>query len=84
MMNLADVLGASGVFLILLAYFFNLYKKLEAGSLLYILMNLAGAILAFLSSVMIRSLPFMVLEGTWALVSLMALIKLYFKPWRKT
>lgn len=80
MMSLADVLGALGVFLILLAYFFNLYKKTETGSLLYILMNLAGATLAFLSSVMIHSLPFMVLEGTWAIVSLVALIRLYYKP----
>lgn len=83
MMSLADVLGALGVFLILLAYFFNLYKKIETGSLLYILMNLAGAILAFLSSMMIHSLPFMVLEGTWAAVSLVALIRLYYKPLRK-
>ncbi len=80
MMSLADVLGALGVFLILLAYFFNLYKKIETGSLLYILMNLVGAILAFLSSVMIHSLPFMVLEATWATVSLVALIRLYYKP----
>ena len=80
MMSLADVLGALGVFLILLAYFFNLNNKIETGSLLYILMNLAGAILAFLSSVMIHSLPFMVLEATWAMVSLVALIRLYYKP----
>ncbi len=79
-MSLADVVGALGVFLILLAYFFNLYKKIETGSLFYILMNLAGAILAFLSSVMIHSLPFMVLEATWAMVSLVALIRLYYKP----
>jgi len=79
-MNLADLLGATGVFLILLAYFFNLYKKLETDSLHYILMNLAGAVLACMSSVMIHSLPFTVLEATWALVSIVALIKLLRKP----
>ena len=79
-MNLADLLGATGVFLILLAYFFNLYKKLETDSLYYILMNLAGAVLACISSVMIHSLPFTVLEATWALVSIVALIKLLRKP----
>lgn len=83
-MNLADLLGATGVFLILLAYFFNLYKKLETDSLYYILMNLTGAILACISSVMIHSLPFTVLEATWAMVSLVAIIKLLMKPYKKS
>ncbi|MDZ4710050.1 MAG: hypothetical protein SH818_16740 [Saprospiraceae bacterium] len=75
-MDLANLLGATGVFLILLAYFFNLYKKLETDNLYYILMNLVGAILASISSIMIHSLPFTVLETTWAIVSFIALIKL--------
>lgn len=83
-MDLADLLGATGVFLILLAYFFNLYKKLETDNLYYILMNLAGAVLACISSVLIHSLPFMVLEATWAGVSLVALVNLLKKPAKKT
>lgn len=82
-MDLADLLGATGVFLILLAYFFNLYKKLETDNLYYILMNLAGAVLACISSVMIHSLPFTVLEATWAAVSFVAIIKLLRKPYKK-
>lgn len=82
-MGLADLLGATGVFLILLAYFFNLYKKLETDNLYYILMNLSGAVLACISSVMIHSLPFTVLETTWAVVSLIAMIKLLTRPYKK-
>ena len=82
-MDLADLLGATGVFLILLAYFFNLYKKVETDNLYYILMNLAGAVLACISSVMIHSLPLTVLEATWAAVSLVAIIKLLRKPYKK-
>lgn len=72
---MADIIGYFGVGLILLAYFLNLYNKIDNESLLYIWMNLIGAGLAFVSSVLIQSLPFAILEGTWALVSLVALVK---------
>jgi hypothetical protein len=41
----------------------------------YTLINLFGAVLAFLSSYLIDSKPFMILEATWAVVSLVALAK---------
>lgn len=72
---MADIIGYLGVGLILLAYFLNLYNKIDNENLLYISMNLIGAGLAFVSSVLIQSLPFAILEGTWALVSLFALAK---------
>lgn len=72
---MADIIGYLGVGLILLAYFLNLYNKIDNENLLYISMNLIGAGLAFVSSVLIQSLPFAILEGTWALVSLFALVK---------
>lgn len=72
---MADIIGYFGVGLILLAYFLNLYNKIDNENLLYISMNLIGAGLAFVSSVLIQSLPFAILEGTWALVSLIALVK---------
>lgn len=74
-MSIADVLGALGVLLILLAYFLNLYKKIENTSKVYLLMNLVGASLACISSVLIGSVPFTILEGTWVMVSLLALFK---------
>jgi len=72
---MADIIGYFGVGLILLAYFLNLYNKIDNESLLYLWMNLVGAGLAFVSSLLIQSLPFAILEGTWALVSLVALVK---------
>ena len=38
-------------------------------------MNLVGAILACLASVLMKYYPFVLLEGTWAMVSLVALVK---------
>ena len=72
---MSDVLGTLGVSLILLAYFLNLFDKIEPEHIVYIWMNLLGASLACWSSVLIHSIPFTILEATWAVVSLIALIK---------
>ncbi len=72
---MADIIGAIGVFLILLAYFLTIFKKLENTSSLYFSLNVVGAALACISSILIQSIPFTVLEGTWAIVSLFALFQ---------
>ena len=74
-MTLVDWIGSSGVFLILLAYFLNVTSRLESKNLLFILLNLIGATLAGLASYLINYLPFVILEGVWALVSGYALFK---------
>ena len=74
-MNTTDLLGFAGVALILIAYFLNLNQRLAANDLRYILMNLVGAILACLASVLMKYYPFVLLEGTLAMVSLVALVK---------
>lgn len=72
---MADLIGYFGVGLILLAYFLNLFNKIDNESLVYIWINLIGAVLACVSSVLIKSIPFTILEGTWALVSVVALVR---------
>ena len=72
---MADIIGYFGVGLILLAYFLNLFNKIDNDSRGYMWMNLIGASLACVSSVLIKSIPFTILEGTWALVSLIALVR---------
>ena len=68
-MTLVDWIGSLGVFLILLAYFLNVTSKLESKHLTFILLNLIGASLACLAAYLINYLPFVILEGVWALVS---------------
>ncbi|MBK8704078.1 MAG: hypothetical protein IPN33_10985 [Saprospiraceae bacterium] len=72
---MADLIGYIGVFLILLAYFLSVYGKLSQSDSLYLILNLVGAGLACISSILIQSIPFTILEGAWALVSLLALWK---------
>ena len=77
-MTTIDWVGTIGVFLILLAYFLNVTGRMKTTDLFFILMNLFGAALACLASALINYLPFIVLEATWAAVSVMALIR-YFR-----
>lgn len=74
------MVGVSGI---LLAYFLNLFNKISQNSYGYILINLFGATLACISSIMIKSVPFTILEGTWAVVSLIGLINLFLKNRKK-
>lgn len=74
-MNLTDWIGATGVTILLVAYFLNLMNKVSQQDLSYILMNFVGAALACCASILLRYMPFIILEGAWTLVSLIALIK---------
>lgn len=75
-LEISDWIGFSGVAMLLIAFLLNLWGSLERNSLSYILLNLIGAGLACLASSMIGYMPFVILEGTWTMVSLLALINL--------
>jgi hypothetical protein len=74
-MSAVDWIGSIGVFQILLAYTLNVSGKLEKNNLIFILLNLFGAILACIASILMEYIPFIILEGVWAFVSLISLIK---------
>jgi hypothetical protein len=78
-MSLADISGTTGVALLLLAFFLNLFGIIQKENKGYILLNFAGAALACYASVLINFLPFVILEGTWALVALIAFIRQWLK-----
>jgi hypothetical protein len=74
-MTLVDWIGFVGVFQILLAYILNVTGKAGNKSKLFLLLNLIGASMACLASVLLNYMPFILLEGVWAFVSLLSLIK---------
>ncbi len=80
-MNSTDWIGFAGVFLILLAYILNVAGKTDRNKLPFILLNLLGSSLACLASVLLDYLPFIILEGAWAVVSLVALIRILQKQY---
>ena len=79
-MNTTDWLGSAGVFLILLAYLLNTLGRLTTKNLLFILLNLTGAALACLASILLEYVPFIILEGAWTLVSCFSLARYLRKP----
>jgi hypothetical protein len=78
-MNQNDIIGTIGVGLILLAYFLNTFSLIPKEGKLFFIMNIFGAGLACYASMLIKYLPFVVLEGVWSLVSIAGLIKLILK-----
>ena len=78
MISWSDIIGSFGVTLLLIAFLLNLAGRISKDGLTYILLNLIGAGLAMLASWLIHYIPFVVLEGTWTLVSGVAFIN-YFR-----
>ena len=71
----ATIIGFVGVAILLLAFFLNLIGWVRADRTLYLGLNLAGAVLACWSSWLIAFMPFVLLEGTWAIVAAVALAR---------
>ena len=69
----ADWIGAAGVSLLLLAFALNVFGALDRKFVSYSLINAIGAGLAAYASWLISYLPFLVLESTWCLASLIAI-----------
>jgi len=74
-MTLTDWTGFIGVALLLAAFMLNLLGLIQRDGLAYLLLNLVGAALACLASVLLNYLPFVILEGCWTLVSAYGLLK---------
>lgn len=73
-MTLVDWIGFAGVTILLLAFFFNLKGLIHSGGLMYLFLNIIGAGLACMASVLLKYWPFIILEGCWAIVSVFGLI----------
>ena len=74
-MSASSLIGSIGVTILLLAFVLNLLQKLKANSALYLSMNVVGAGLACISSIIIDFWPFVILESVWAIASLIPLFK---------
>ena len=81
-MTKTDWVGFIGVALLLAAFLFNLTGKLKKERFSYLLMNFSGAGLACFASILLKYLPFVILEGCWTLVSAVG-IAAYFRKYEK-
>ena len=74
-MTITDWTGFIGVTILLVAFFLNLRDVIQKDSLIYILLNIIGAALACLASILLKYVPFIVLEAVWTIVSIYELLK---------
>lgn len=79
MMTATDWTGTVGVTMLLLAFFLNLRNLISKDSFTYLFMNLFGAGLACLASVLLNYWPFIILEASWTAVSAFGLIRVFSK-----
>jgi hypothetical protein len=82
-MELSTIIGTVGVSLLLVAFLLNLFKIFPEDSLPYILMNILGASIACMASVLIDFIPFVVLEVIWVMAGLAGLARYYVKRIRR-
>ena len=75
-MTFSDLIGFIGVFITLLAYFLIIFDFIPKEGVLFYLMNIIGSALACYASVIIVYWPFVLLEGTWTIISIIGLLKL--------
>ena len=71
----ATVIGFAGVALLLVAFVLNMLKLMRPDGRAYTLLNVLGAALACYSSWLIDFMPFVILEGVWALAAAGALLR---------
>jgi len=74
-MSATDYIGAIGVGLLVLAYLLSTLKVVTQQNQFYLILNLIGAALACLAAALIDYWPFIILEGVWAIVSFVALVR---------
>lgn len=74
-MTTSNIIASLGVALLLVAYFLNLFQLLPQESRAYGFLNVFGAGLACSASLMIGFIPFVILEGIWAIVALIGMFR---------
>lgn len=71
----SDIINSLGVALILLAFVLHQFRVVTGQSASYLWINFIGSALACYGSILIAAYPFVVLEGVWAIVSLLGLLR---------
>ncbi|HNP31811.1 MAG TPA: hypothetical protein PKN96_00810 [Flavobacterium sp.] len=79
-MSTPDIIGTVGVSLILIAYFLNIFSLIKKDGVLFYVLNILGGAISSFSSYLIGFWPFVILEGVWAVISVIGLLKSTKKP----
>jgi hypothetical protein len=73
-MTLTDWIGFIGVAILLIAFFLNIANIIKSDSFLYLFLNFIGAGISCAASVMLKYIPFVIMESAWTIVSAVGII----------
>jgi hypothetical protein len=74
-MTLTDWIGFTGVAILLIAYFLNIANIIKSDGFIYLFLNFIGAGISCIASVMLKYIPFVIMEIAWTLVSAIGIIR---------
>lgn len=74
-MGATDVIQIAGAMLVLAGYGLAQFRVLDQHSVLYLLLNYAGSTILAILAVAASQWGFLLLEGSWSLISLFGLAK---------
>ena len=74
-MDHITILGITGAFVILFAFMLNQLGKINAESRWYDSINAVGSLLLIVYAVFLNSVPFVILNTVWFVISVMGLFK---------
>ena len=80
--SVATWIGSAGVALMLAAFLLSVLRVMRIDGYPYATLNCVGGALACYSSWLISFMPFVVLEGVWALVAAGAIVRKAWAPSR--
>ena len=78
-MTLTDWIGFIGVAILLVAFFLNVSNVIKSDGFLYLFLNFIGAGISCTASVMLKYIPFVIMEASWTIVSAVGLVSYYRK-----
>lgn len=67
---MTTIIGTTGALIILVFFVLNQFRKVDSDSVWYDLANLIGSCLLVAYAYLLSSIPFLILNLVWALVSL--------------
>jgi hypothetical protein len=73
--SLTQALSIIGAVVILAAYSAQAFKLLVANGRVYLALNFIGGVLLCLAAIKVGQIGFIILEGAWALISLIGLLR---------
>ncbi len=76
-MTATDWIGFIGVAILLIAFFLNVSNVIKSDGFLYLFLNFIGAGISCTASIMLKYIPFVIMEASWTIVSAVGIVRYF-------